>query len=59
MSRCKVSLNYFYPACSTGFQCSNGLCVSNSKICNWLNDCMDGTDEDGCGKDLHVFIQCR
>ena len=30
------------------FVCSNGNCVLYSKVCNLVNDCGDGTDEDNC-----------
>ena len=43
--------HFYFSACTSGFQCSSGLCVSNSSICNGVNDCVDGTDERGCGKE--------
>ena len=30
------------------FACSNGNCVPYSKVCNLIDDCGDGTDEDSC-----------
>ena len=30
------------------FVCGNGNCVPYSKVCNLINDCGDGTDEDSC-----------
>ena len=30
------------------FVCDNGNCVDYSKICNLIDDCGDGTDEDNC-----------
>ena len=28
----------------------NGSCIHSDMICNGINDCMDGSDEDNCGK---------
>ena len=43
--------------CVSGYQCSNGPCISNSSVCDGWNDCSDGADEAGCGKyQLHFCI---
>ena len=34
------------------FTCSNSLCMSNVRRCDFVNDCGDGSDEFGCGKSL-------
>lgn len=39
------------------FHCDNGLCVSNSSMCNGVNECGDGSDEKGCGK-IDVLAEC-
>ena len=31
------------------FQCSNGFCVPFSQVCDLVDNCGDGSDEDGCG----------
>ena len=37
------------------YRCSNGSCISNSGVCDGWNDCSDGADEAGCGKDQLQF----
>ncbi|XP_053200295.1 coagulation factor IX-like [Panonychus citri] len=32
----------------TQFSCSNGNCVNSSLVCNEIDDCHDGSDEDEC-----------
>lgn len=31
------------------FKCSNGACLSETKVCNFINDCPSGEDENKCG----------
>ena len=40
----------YHPPC-TGFTCTNGQCVPQSKHCNNLTDCLDGSDEKNCPRD--------
>ena len=42
----KEQNNYF--SVNNIFVCDNGNCVDYSKICNLIDDCGDGTDEDNC-----------
>ena len=30
----------------------NGICIHSDMICNEINDCMDGSDEENCSKKL-------
>ena len=40
----------FLTGCSaTQFTCSNGECVPLTAICNNINECTDGSDEQNCG----------
>ena len=42
----KEQNNYF--RVNNIFVCDNGNCVYHSKVCNLIDDCGDGTDEDSC-----------
>ena len=38
-------------SCRNGaFRCSNGQCILSSHQCDGNQDCIDGSDETGCGK---------
>uniref|UniRef100_A0AAY5KAR3 MAM domain-containing protein n=2 Tax=Esox lucius TaxID=8010 RepID=A0AAY5KAR3_ESOLU len=38
-------------SCPAGlFTCSNRVCVEPNRVCDFTDDCGDGTDEDGCEK---------
>ena len=46
-------------SCQSGaFRCSNGACILTSRQCDGTVDCIDGSDEAGCGK-LYQSIQGR
>ncbi|CAF1689320.1 unnamed protein product, partial [Adineta ricciae] len=30
------------------FRCANGSCIHNSLVCNGVNDCIEGSDEQVC-----------
>ncbi len=37
--------------CGTQFRCkTSGQCIDTTKVCNFHNDCADGSDEKECGK---------
>lgn len=39
------------PFCGyNGFRCSNGRCINNTQLCNFISDCPNGEDELNCGK---------
>ena len=39
-----------YPCEDTSFRCvTTGVCIPREKVCNFINDCPDGSDESLCG----------
>lgn len=36
------------------FRCGNGSCISKYHRCDQIQHCIDGSDEEGCGKDLNT-----
>ena len=36
----------------------NGSCIHSDMICNGISDCMDGSDEEKCSKNLICLIVC-
>ena len=40
-----------------GFQCSSGRCINITNKCDGLNNCGDGSDEFGCGKERNTHSQ--
>eukprot|EP00731_Ephydatia_muelleri_P017359 Em0010g457a len=46
-------------SCDNKFQCNNQRCIDNSKRCNSLNDCGDGSDEFGCDSCSSTNFRCK
>ena len=44
----------FTVGCLPGeFKCNSGYgCIAEEQVCDSLKQCIDGSDEDGCGKSL-------
>lgn len=36
--------------CPGGYKCNNGRCVGSDALCNEMDDCLDFSDEDNCGR---------
>jgi Low-density lipoprotein receptor domain class A. len=34
----------------THFKCNNHFCIPSDKVCNFVDDCGDGSDENKCCK---------
>ena len=49
---------FMQQSCSE-FTCDNGVCMSNVRRCDFVNDCGDGSDEFGCGKSLSDIMITR
>ena len=39
-----------YTCDSDEFHCDNGRCIPSSYQCDYLDDCGDNSDEEGCGE---------
>lgn len=40
------------------FQCGNGRCVSGDVVCDGFFDCIDMSDEEGCGNIMSYTVTC-
>ena len=48
---CERSQRVYMERCgSHEFQCLNEMCISADFVCDGVNDCLDNSDELGCGK---------
>ncbi|RDD40324.1 MAM and LDL-receptor class A domain-containing protein 2 [Trichoplax sp. H2] len=46
-------------SCTNKFKCASGtVCVAWNKVCDWVNDCADGSDEANCGACTFEKGQC-
>ena len=51
LSLCNVRYVTDEPVCGDDeFTCANGRCVALGSLCNFYDDCGDGSDEAMCGK---------
>ncbi len=45
------------PVCGSGeFQCNSGQCIADSRRCDTNYDCIDRSDEVGCGEHATVLL---
>ena len=45
-----ISTTTTAPPCGfTGFRCSDGKCINQSQLCDFVRDCVNGEDENNCG----------
>ena len=50
----------FTPGCVRGcsnqeFACTHGLCVPEDRVCDFTDNCGDGSDEENCESDIQYF----
>lgn len=49
-----------YTACvGESWACVDGTCISTNKRCDGIKDCPDRSDEEGCGKSLHLLLDMK
>lgn len=47
-----------HESCQEGmFKCSNHVCVELNRVCDYSDDCGDGTDEELCGMTFCLSYQ--
>ncbi|KAM7297129.1 MAM and LDL-receptor class A domain-containing protein 1 [Ixodes scapularis] len=39
-------------SCEEDFKCANGACIFHHEVCNYVDNCGDGSDEHNCAPDL-------
>lgn len=47
-----------FPCTQYEFACANGLCIAGGNVCDFIDHCGDGSDENHyiCRKILHFYI---
>ncbi|XP_070550808.1 MAM and LDL-receptor class A domain-containing protein 1-like [Ptychodera flava] len=51
---CEPPVMTVNPCLSSEYTCGNNICIDKSKVCNFVDDCLDNTDEDHCGSYLYI-----
>lgn len=53
----KITCYICTDSCQSGvFQCSNGQCISSFERCDGNRNCINGSDETGCGELLKYLV---
>lgn len=52
---CRFLPGVYQPCKGNEFACSNGFCINQNWVCDGMADCLDNSDEDGCGKQGKSF----
>ena len=51
---------FFTVSCQSGaFRCNNGTCILSSRRCDGTVDCIDDSDETGCGSKLSKDLEIK
>ena len=55
-----ILVSIYIVFCRTGaFRCSNGSCIPSSRRCDGTVDCIDDSDETGCGSKLLKKLEIK